>query len=48
MMMDLTHFTYKELCDMQTICLEKICKMVADKETIELLAAIEKELNSRK
>ena len=45
--MDLTHFSTKELEDMQRSCKEQISKMIASPETIALCAAIEKELQSR-
>ena len=45
--MDLTNFTTKELIDMQITCIDKISKMIADPQTIELCAAIEEELKKR-
>lgn len=46
--MDLQNFSVKELQDMLASCKDKICKMIADINTIELCAAIEEELQKRK
>jgi len=45
--MDLTKFTTEELKNMRDECLLKVCAMTANPQVIELLANIEKELQSR-
>ena len=44
---DLTHFTDKELDDLFELCKQKIVHMIADYDTVQLFAAVQKEQQSR-
>lgn len=45
--MDLSRFSTEELKEMYSHALENITKLIVNKEAVELISAIQKELDSR-